>query len=112
MVVALGACGNRGSAASERNINIATRVVEITDEFLDASISAQTARDRIGALASIDTSSTGNADEDSANLTLSIDVLFLQAFLSAAASRDTSENYDNVLESRNALARELGIRRR
>jgi len=112
MVVVLGACGDSGSAASERNISIATRAVETTDEFLDLNISARTARDRIDALAPIDTNATENADENSANSTLNHRVLMLRFALSSAASNDTSETYNRVLEERNALARELGIRRR
>jgi len=107
-----GACGSRGSAASEININIATRVVEITDEFLESNISAQTARNRIDALAPIDTSTTENADENSANSTLSHRVLMLRLDLGMMARNGTPEIYNRVLEERNALARELGIRRR
>jgi len=112
LVVALGGCGGSSSAASERNINIATRAVEIADEFLDASISARDAHDRIGELADIDTTRIGDMDVDTANTVLSSNLLLLHISLSAVAWEDTIENYDTVLENRNSLAERIGMRNR
>ena len=117
VVIALVGCGDGGgggtaSAASERNINIATRALEIADEFLDASVSAGVAHDRIVGLANINTTRTGDVSEDSANLILGSRVLSLRTSLRAASWDDTTENYDEVLEERNALAEAIGVRRR
>ncbi|MCL2420817.1 MAG: hypothetical protein FWD03_03090 [Defluviitaleaceae bacterium] len=107
LVMGLAGCNNhRFADASERNINIATRAVEIADEFLDANISAATAFERIDSLATVD------RDGAVVNLILHTEVGRLRLSLQSAARNDTTENYNAVLERRNTLAVDLGMRRR
>jgi len=108
IVTGLAGCNNhRFANASERNINIATRTVEIADDFLDARISAEIARERMEALAPIE---YGGVD-DLANSGLSANVGLLQTIV-RFPSQDATEHWDNVLERRNELAVGLGMRRR
>jgi len=109
LVAGLVGCGSNEPAASERNINIATRAVEIVDEFLDGAIRAGVAHDRVNELAEIDTTNTKDVRVDQANHRLSTDLLLLRTDLSRAAWEDTTENYNRVLERRNALAERVGI---
>ena len=109
LLVGLVGCG---SAASERNINIARQAVGIADEFLDGDIGARAARERIGGLADIDSTNTGNTRADAANLDLAIGIGFLSSSLFRLEGADTSDNFDSVIEARNDLARRIGMRAR
>ena len=109
LVVGLVGCG---SAASERNINIARQAVGIADEFLDGSITARAAHNRIDELSDIDTTRTSDSRANTDNLLLSTGVLILRTSLNDAALTDTTETYDRVMDARNILARRVGMRTR
>ena len=100
------------SNASQRNINIAENAISIVDRFLDGDISPRQAIDELDRLQSISIESTGNLNEDLANLSVSGSKLLLSIRLSSAAWDNNLENQNSVLEARNALAEDAGLRTR
>jgi len=104
VVMIFAACtSSRYANASERNRNIATQALNITDEFLDSEVSARDAYNRVDALADID------RDGDRANGSIATDILLLRSALLNSSISDTNENWDTVLERRNRIAEGLGL---
>jgi len=100
------------SNASRANIDIARQALAIADELLDRNISPEAAHARASRLSSISTTSTGNQREDDANRALRTYVSRLTSALQANTFLHNAENRRAVVDARNDIARELGMRTR
>ena len=121
LVIGLIGCGGSPINADERSINIATQALEIVDDYLIGNISARTAHNRLSDLQDI-RSNTDDVLVNSANGLLRAQISGLRNHFSRLAfdaewTALGQESFgitteDDILEARNSLASNLGVRAR
>lgn len=112
MTITLVACGSK---ASDKAISVAERAVEIADEYLDNEITYSEASEEIDELEE-DMEYVDNLDHDAENTVadfgISADLLSLSVSMTIDNYKSTSDSYDKVLEARNKLADDAGLKER
>ncbi|MCD8328836.1 MAG: hypothetical protein LUC25_07070 [Ruminococcus sp.] len=113
------ACSENETNASEKAISIATRAVNVADQYLDGTLDGETAYDLIDGyyddMSYVDSMSQ-NTDEErkqhTADFCIQIDVSSLASDVLGDRIYGDSESYNNVIESRNNLAEDAGLEKR
>jgi len=109
-LLVLSACA---SYASRENIATARQALEIADDFLfRRNISPETALSRVSRLPNINVQRTGNRNEDEANAVLRNAISRLESALRENTHIMSAETRRPVVEARNQIAAELGVRTR
>jgi len=106
-------CG--GTNASDKAISVGKKALGITDDYLDKSISADSARTKLDALKA-DMEYVGELEHGvknkAADFSVQTSLLSLSTYILSDSVKNNDESYANILKSRNNLAKTIGERKR
>lgn len=116
LTITLAACGTN---ASDKAVSVAKSAIEIADKYLDNEISYSEASEAIDELEEdmeyVDDMPEDTADETkqhTADFSISVDLTVLSLSFFNDNYDNTSETYDKVIEARNKLADDAGLKKR
>lgn len=114
MLLCTNGCSGGGTALSDKALSVAKQAVEVADAYIDMEIDSDEAEEKLDALEEEMEYSFDLAidDEHKADYTISVDLTLLSSAISNDSYDNTSESYDKVVEARNSLAEDAGLKKR
>lgn len=109
----LAGCG--GTKASDKAVSIAKSAISVTDDYLDGKISSSEAGRKLDIL-EVQMDYVDDMDHNdkhkAADLGISVDILLISSSIIDDGYYGTSDTYNKVVEKRNDLAKEAGLKKR
>lgn len=106
---------NGGTKASDKAVSVAKRAIQVADDYLDGKLSYSEANDKLVVLdAEMDYANDLDikAENKAADVSISVDITILSSSIFQDYYYGTSESYDKVLNARNSLAEDAGLKKR
>lgn len=112
-------CSGGGGNASDKAVSVASQAIEIADQYLDGDIDAGEADEKLDDLIEqmsyVDDLPDETAEESrqrAADFLISTDLTVLSYSIFNDNYEQTSDSYDEVVENRNELASDAGLKER
>jgi len=105
--------GGGGTALSDKALSVAKQAVEVADAYIDMEIDSDEADEKLDALKEeMEYTDDLPAEDKSEDYVISTDLTLISHAILMDSIDNTSESYDKVVEARNSLAEDAGLKKR
>jgi len=113
MLLFTNGCSGGGTALSDKALSVAKQAVEVADAYIDMEIDSDEADEKLDALKEeMEYTDDLPAEDKSEDYVISTDLTLISHAILMDSIDNTSESYDKVVEARNSLAEDAGLKKR
>ena len=113
MLLCTNGCSGGGTALSDKALSVAKQAVEVADAYIDMEIDSDEAEEKLDALEEeMEYTDDLPAGDKSGDYVISTDLTLISHAILMDSIDNTSESYDKVVEARNSLAEDAGLKKR